>query len=85
MKPEDVGLEPQHEALGDEGAEHQRGARNQALDRDIGCQRAEAFEMMERFPETWPAEWLRGHTNQAHWADYWLSFTQPQEVNYAAL
>ena len=41
--------------------------------------------MMERFPETWPAEWLRGHTNQAHWADYWLSFTQPQEVNYAAL
>ena len=48
-------------------------------------QRAEAFEMMERFPETWPAEWLRGHTNQAHWADYWLSFTQPQEVNYAAL
>lgn len=48
-------------------------------------QRAEAFEMMERFPETWPAEWLRGHTNQAHWADYWLSFTQPQEVKYAAL
>jgi len=31
-------------ALGDEGAEHQRGAGDQALERDIWCQRAEALK-----------------------------------------
>ena len=42
QQAEDVRFETQHEALGDEGAEHQRRAGNEALDRDIGCQRAEA-------------------------------------------
>ena len=31
QEAEDVGLKMQHETFGDEGAEHQRGARNQAL------------------------------------------------------
>ena len=38
------GFKMQHEAFGDEGAEHQRGASDQALQRDIRRQRAEAFE-----------------------------------------
>ena len=39
-------------------------------------QRAQVREMRRRFPDTWPAEWLRAHANQPDWADYWLSFTQ---------
>jgi len=37
-------LEPQHERLADEGAEHQRGAGDQAFQRDVARQRAKTFE-----------------------------------------
>ena len=38
------GSRMQHESLGDEGAEHQRRAGDQALERDIRRQRAETLE-----------------------------------------
>ena len=46
-------------------------------------QRAEVRELMNRFPDTWPAEWLRTAARQPDWADYWLSLL-PNERRLAA-
>ncbi len=44
------------------------------------AQRAQVRGVRMRFPDTWPAEWLRAHSKQPEWANYWLSFTQPNET-----
>lgn len=41
-------------------------------------QRTEVREMMQRYPDTWPAEWLRYHAQEEEWADYWLSFNEKE-------